>query len=56
MDNIWLEEFCELMAEYRKATYEFAMSDIMEDHDRMMLAHRALYTHAKKALSESAQA
>ena len=56
MDITWLEEFCELMAEYRKATYEFAMSNSMEDHDRMMSAQRALYTHARRALSESAQA
>ena len=48
----WLDEHQELMAEFRKATYEFALSDNMEDYDRMIAAQRNLYYHARKALSE----
>lgn len=55
MDIPWLDEFKELMAEFRKATYEFAQTDMMDDYDRMIAAQRRLYDHARKALSEFAK-
>ncbi len=48
-----IEEFIEVMSDYRKASYEFAKTNDLDDHERIMSAQRKLANMYEAATEKS---